>query len=78
MMEIRGLPLMYTKKRITMPLLTVLLVLIVAGVVLWLINRYIPMERTIKSILNVVVVIVVLVWLLKEFGVFQYLKDINI
>lgn len=69
---------MYTKKRITMPLLTVLLVLIVAGVVLWLINRYIPMERTIKSILNVVVVIVVLVWLLKEFGVFQYLKDINI
>jgi hypothetical protein len=61
-----------------MPLLTVLLVLIIAGVVLWLVNRFIPMERTIKSILNVVVVIVVLVWLLKEFGVFQYLKDINI
>ncbi|MBN1926265.1 MAG: hypothetical protein JW798_10545 [Prolixibacteraceae bacterium] len=61
-----------------MPLLTVLLVLIFAGVVLWLINRFIPMERTIKSILNVVVVIVVLVWLLKEFGVFQYLKDIHI
>lgn len=61
-----------------MSLLTILLVLIVAGVVLWLINRFIPMERTIKSILNVVVVIVVLVWLLKEFGVFQYLKDINI
>jgi len=61
-----------------MPLLTVLIVLIIAGVVLWLINRYIPMERTIKTILNVVVVIVVTVWLLKVFGLFHYLKDIQI
>jgi len=61
-----------------MPLLTVLIVLIVAGVVLWLINRFIPMERTIKTLLNVVVIIVVIVWLLKAFGLFHYLKDLNV
>jgi len=61
-----------------MPLLTILIVLIVAGVVLWLINTYIPMDRTIKTILNVVVVIVVIIWLLKVFGLFHYLNDIHI
>jgi hypothetical protein len=61
-----------------MPLLTILIVLIVAGVLLWLVNNYIPMDRKIKNILNGVVVIVVIVWLLKIFGVFTYLKDINI
>ncbi len=61
-----------------MPLLTVLLVLIVAGVLLWLVNRYVPMERTIKTIFNVVVVIIVIIWLLKAFGLFHYLKDIHI
>ncbi len=57
-----------------MPLLTVLIVLIVAGVLLWLVNSYIPMDRKIKAILNAVVVIVVIVWLLKLFGVLTYLK----
>jgi hypothetical protein len=61
-----------------MPLLTVLLVLIVAGVLLWLVNRYVPMERTIKTIFNVVVIIIVIIWLLKAFGLFHYLKDIHI
>jgi hypothetical protein len=61
-----------------MPLLTVLIVLIVAGVLLWLVNSYIPMDRKIKAILNAVVVIVVIVWLLKLFGVLTYLKDIQI
>ena len=61
-----------------MPLLTVLLVLIAAGVLLWLVNRYIPMEGTIKTIFNVVVVIIVIIWLLKAFGLFHYLKDIHI
>jgi hypothetical protein len=61
-----------------MSLLTVLLVLIIAGVLLWLVNTYIPMDRTIKTIFNVVVVIVVIVWLLKEFGLFHYLSDIHI
>jgi hypothetical protein len=61
-----------------MPLLTILIVLIVTGVLLWLVNNYIPMERTIKNILNAVVVIALIVWLLKVFGVFVYLKDIHI
>ena len=61
-----------------MPILTILIVLIVAGVILYLVNNYIPMDGKIKKILNVVVVIVVAVWLLKIFGVFAYLKDINI
>jgi hypothetical protein len=61
-----------------MPLLTILLVLIVAGVLLWLVNNYIPMDGKIKNIFNIVVVIVLIGWLLKVFGVFNYLKDINI
>ncbi|MFO7621422.1 MAG: Thivi_2564 family membrane protein [Bacteroidales bacterium] len=61
-----------------MPLLTILIVLIVAGVLLWLVNNYIPMDGKIKSILNIVVVIAVIIWLLKLFGVFSYLKDITI
>jgi len=61
-----------------MPLLTILIVLIVAGVLLWLVNSYIPMDGKIKSILNVVVVLVVIVWLLKVFGIFNYLKDFTI
>jgi len=61
-----------------MSLLTILLVLIVAGVLLWLVNNYIPMDRKIKQILNVVVVVVVIVWLLKVFGLLNYLKDFHI
>ncbi|HCU20656.1 MAG: hypothetical protein A2X05_09850 [Bacteroidetes bacterium GWE2_41_25] len=61
-----------------MPLLTILIVLIVAGVLLWLVNSYIPMDGKIKSILNVVVVLVVIIWLLKVFGIFNYLKDFTI
>lgn len=52
-----------------MPLLNVLIVLIVVGVILWLINNYIPMDRKINSILNIVAVIVVIIWLLKVFGI---------
>ena len=52
----------------TMPLVNVVLVLIVAGVLMWLVNRYIPMQGTIKGILNAVVVIVVVIWLLNVFG----------
>jgi hypothetical protein len=61
-----------------MPLLTILIVLIAAGVLLWLVNNYIPMDIKIKNIFNVVVVLVVIVWLLKIFGIFSYLKDIHI
>ncbi len=61
-----------------MPILTVLLVLVVVGVILWLVNTYIPMQRTIKNILNAVVVIVLVIWLLKVFGVLDSLQHINI
>ena len=52
-----------------MPLITVVLTLIVVGVLLWLINTYIPMAGSIKSILNIVVVVAVILWLLYGFGV---------
>lgn len=52
-----------------MPILNVLLVIIVIGLLLWLVNRYIPMQGTIKWILNAVVVIGLIIWLLKVFGV---------
>lgn len=52
-----------------MSLITVVLTLIVVGVLLWLINTYIPMDGTIKRILNIVVVIAVIIWLLYAFGV---------
>lgn len=61
-----------------MPLLTVLIVLIVAGVLLWLINNYIPMDKKIKNILNIVVVVILIIWLLNIFGIFDYLKGIQI
>ncbi len=61
-----------------MPLLTILLVLVVVGVLLWLVNTYIPMDRKIKNILNVVVVIAVIIWLLKAFGLLDSLKNVNI
>ena len=61
-----------------MPLLTILLVLIGAGLLLWLVNSYIPMDNKIKKILNIVVVIIVVVWLLKAFGLLDYLRDIHI
>jgi hypothetical protein len=61
-----------------MSLLTIAVVLIVTGVILWLVNNYIPMDGTIRRILNIVVVIVVIVWLLKVFGLFVYLKDFHI
>ena len=61
-----------------MPILTIIIVLIVAGVILWLINRYIPMQQTIKNILNAVVVIVIVIWLLKIFGVLDSLKHLRV
>jgi hypothetical protein len=61
-----------------MPLLTVLIVLVVVGVILWLINNYVPMDRKIKNILNIVAVIVVVIWLLQVFGVLGSLKNLKV
>ncbi len=60
-----------------MPLFTILIILVVVGVLLWLLNTYIPMDRKIKNILNAVVVIVVVVWLLKVFGLLSSLKSLH-
>jgi hypothetical protein len=60
------------------PLIQILEVLIVVGVLLWLVNRFIPMQGSIKSILNGVVVIGVILWLLNVFGLFHSLSRIHV
>jgi hypothetical protein len=57
----------YLEEESDMPLLTIIVVLIVVGVLMWLVNTYIPMDAKIKNILNVVVVIVVVLWLVSLF-----------
>ena len=61
-----------------MPLVTVVLALVVVGVLLWLINRFIPMQSQIKGILNAVVVIVVVIWLLKIFNLLGYITQFRV
>jgi hypothetical protein len=61
-----------------MPLIQLIEVLIVVGVLLWLVNRFIPMQSNIKSILNGVVVIAVVLWLLSVFGLFHSLNRIHV
>jgi hypothetical protein len=61
-----------------MPLVTVVITLCVVGLLLWLINRFIPMQGQIKGILNGVVVIVVVLWLLKVFGLFDSLYQFRV
>jgi 1-acyl-sn-glycerol-3-phosphate acyltransferase len=61
-----------------MPLIPVVITLIVVGVLLWLVNTYIPMDGKIKNILNAVVVICVVVWLLFAFGILHHSGDIRI
>jgi hypothetical protein len=61
-----------------MPLVTVVLTILVVGVLLWLINRYIPMQGTIKGILNAVVVIALVLWLLKVFDLYNYITQFRV
>ena len=61
-----------------MPLIQLVEVLVVVGVLLWLVNRFIPMQGTIKSILNGVVVIALVLWLLNAFGMFHSLSRIHV
>jgi hypothetical protein len=61
-----------------MPLVHVVLVLVVVGVLLWLVNSYIPMAGSIKSILNAVVIIAVVLWLLSVFGLIGELSNIRV
>ena len=61
-----------------MPLINLVITLIVVGVLLWLVNTYIPMDAKIKQILNVVVVIAVVIWLLQAFGVMGSLNSVRV
>jgi small-conductance mechanosensitive channel len=61
-----------------MPLMNIIIVLVVAGVLLWAINKYIPMASSIKNILNIVVVLVIVVWLLQVFGIIGSMSNIRI
>lgn len=61
-----------------MPLLTVFLILVIVGVILFLVNKYVPMDAKIKTILNWAVVIIVVLWLLSAFGVLDSLKSVKI
>lgn len=60
-----------------MPVITILITLIVVGVVMWLVNM-IPMQPTIKKIVNTIIVIFVVIWLLKVFGLWAYLANITV
>lgn len=66
------------QKKKTMPLIYIVGLLIVVGVLLWLVNTYIPMDSKIKSILNAVVVIVVVIYLLQAFGLLGPLENLKV
>jgi hypothetical protein len=61
-----------------MSLLTIILAIVLVGVLLWAVNSFIPMQPNIKQLLNCVVVIALIVWLLKAFGVFGSIAAIHV
>jgi hypothetical protein len=61
-----------------MTLISLVVTLIVVGVLLWMVNQYIPMDANIKKILNIVVVVAVIIWLLSAFGVLGSMHDIRV
>jgi hypothetical protein len=61
-----------------MSLLTIIVTIVIVGVILWAINNFIPMDGKVRSILNVVVVVLLIIWLLQAFGVLGSLGGIRI
>lgn len=61
-----------------MSILGIIIAIVVAGVVLYAINKWVPMEPNVKNILNIVVIIALVIWLLKVFGVFGYLSSVTV
>ena len=61
-----------------MPLTTVIITIVAVGLVLWLVNRFIPMQGQIKSILNGLVVIVLILWIANLYGVLDHLKHFRV
>jgi hypothetical protein len=73
-----GLPKPPIKRKQAMPVVNLVVVLIVVGVLLWMVNNYIPMDGKIKRILNIVVVIAVVIWLLQVFGIMGNISTMHI
>ena len=61
-----------------MPLTTVLITIVAAGLLLWLVNRFIPMQAQVKSILNGLVVLVLVLWIANLYGVFDHLHQFRV
>jgi len=61
-----------------MSLISLIVALVVIGVILWLVNTYIPMDAKIKKILNIIVLIVVVLWLLSVFGLIGNISTIRV
>jgi len=61
-----------------MPLINILIVLVIVGFLLWLVNNYIPMDGKIKKIINIIVLIVVVIWVLKAFGLLSKITSIQV
>lgn len=61
-----------------MSLLTLIIALVVVGIVLYAINRFVPMEGSIKKLLNIVVILVLVVWLLQAFGLLDFLGTVHV
>ena len=76
--DLYGFASKYRIERFIMSLISLVVVLIVVGVLLWLVNNYIPMAGSIKRIMNAVVVIAVVLWLLNAFGVLNSLSRIRV
>ena len=62
----------------TMSIITILIVLVIFGVILWLVNTYIPIDGKIKNIINIVAVIFIVLWLLQAFGLLGALGNVRI
>lgn len=61
-----------------MSLLTLVLVIVVVGVLLWAINRFLPMEGSVKQLLNIVVLVCLVIWVLSAFGLFHHLDKVTV
>jgi chromate transport protein ChrA len=61
-----------------MPLTTVLITLVAAGLLLWIVNRFIPMQAQVKSILNGLVVVVLVIWIANLYGIFDHLHQFRV
>lgn len=61
-----------------MPILTIILVIVLVGVLLWALNSFVPMDPKVRSILNIVVVLLLIIWLLQGFGLLHGLANIRV